>query len=140
MNKNLIRLTEGDLHRIVKKSVNSVLNEGFGDNSMMNKFVQPNPQAKQQWLQQRQQMQLPQQQSQQSFETQFPMTARQLQKPENTLDVGKYIQQMQNILNRFNKYYDIHLKTGRPLYQDDNLINMVKMMQDTLNQINGELS
>ena len=31
MNKKLIRLTEGDLHRIVKESVNRVLNEGvFG--------------------------------------------------------------------------------------------------------------
>ena len=28
MNKKLIRLTESDLHRIVKESVNNVLNEG----------------------------------------------------------------------------------------------------------------
>jgi len=30
MNKKLIRLTESDLHRIVKKSVNRVLREGLG--------------------------------------------------------------------------------------------------------------
>ena len=30
MNKKLIRLTESDLHRIVKKSVNKVLKEGIG--------------------------------------------------------------------------------------------------------------
>ena len=29
MNKKVIRLTEGDLHRIVKESINSVLNESF---------------------------------------------------------------------------------------------------------------
>lgn len=33
-NNSLIRLTEGDLHRIIKESVNKVLNEGlFGDNN-----------------------------------------------------------------------------------------------------------
>jgi hypothetical protein len=32
MNKKLIRLTEQDLHRIVKESVNGVLNEGFWGN------------------------------------------------------------------------------------------------------------
>ena len=31
-NKKLIRLTEADLHRIVKESVNNVLNEGMWDN------------------------------------------------------------------------------------------------------------
>ena len=31
MNKKLIRLTESDLHRIVKQSVNKVLKEGVGD-------------------------------------------------------------------------------------------------------------
>ena len=31
MNKKLIRLTEGDLHRIVKESVNRILNESFND-------------------------------------------------------------------------------------------------------------
>ena len=31
MNKKLIRLTEQDLHRIVKESVNRILNEGMGD-------------------------------------------------------------------------------------------------------------
>ena len=31
MNKKLIRLTESDLHKIVKESVNKVLNEAFGD-------------------------------------------------------------------------------------------------------------
>ena len=29
--KKLIRLTESDLHRIVKESVNRILNEGYGD-------------------------------------------------------------------------------------------------------------
>ena len=29
MNKRLIRLTEGDLHRIVKESVNKILSEGW---------------------------------------------------------------------------------------------------------------
>ena len=31
MNKKLIRLTESDLHKIVKESVNKVLNEGIAD-------------------------------------------------------------------------------------------------------------
>ena len=31
MNKKLIRLTESDLHRIVKESVNRVLNEAYRD-------------------------------------------------------------------------------------------------------------
>ena len=31
MNKKLIRLTESDIHKIVKESVNRVLNEGMGD-------------------------------------------------------------------------------------------------------------
>ena len=32
MNKKLIRLTEADLHRIVKQSVSKILKEGFQDN------------------------------------------------------------------------------------------------------------
>ena len=31
MNKKLIRLTEGDLHRIVKESVNKIVKEGFDE-------------------------------------------------------------------------------------------------------------
>ena len=43
MNKKLIRLTEQDLHRIVKESVNKILNEGrgrFGNmvDEVINKF------------------------------------------------------------------------------------------------------
>ena len=33
MNKNIIRLTEGDLHRIVKESVKRIIRE-FGDNAI----------------------------------------------------------------------------------------------------------
>ena len=33
MEKKLIRLTEGDLHRIIKESVNKILNEVYQDNN-----------------------------------------------------------------------------------------------------------
>ena len=34
MNKKLIRLTESDLHRIVKRSVNKVLRESYNDDDV----------------------------------------------------------------------------------------------------------
>ena len=40
MNKKLIRLTESDLHRIVKESVNRVLREGGGDNAYLQENIQ----------------------------------------------------------------------------------------------------
>ena len=40
MNKKLIRLTEGDLHRIVKQSVNKILKEGVGDNAYLQQNIQ----------------------------------------------------------------------------------------------------
>ena len=45
--KRIIRLTEGDLHRIVKKSVNRILKESFEDefNSSRDKFLQKSPNA-----------------------------------------------------------------------------------------------
>ena len=39
MNKKLIRLTESDLHRIVKESVNKTLKEGLNDNEGFEKFA-----------------------------------------------------------------------------------------------------
>lgn len=39
MNKKLIRLTESDLHRIVKESVNKILNESFNPNNEKLKFI-----------------------------------------------------------------------------------------------------
>ena len=40
MNKKLIRLTESDLHRIVKQSVNKILKEGVGDNAYLQQNIQ----------------------------------------------------------------------------------------------------
>ena len=40
MNKKLIRLTESDLHRIVKQSVNKVLKERIGDNAYLQQNIQ----------------------------------------------------------------------------------------------------
>ena len=40
MNKKLIRLTESDLHRIVKESVNKILKEGVGDNAYLQQNIQ----------------------------------------------------------------------------------------------------
>jgi len=38
--KQIIKLTESDLHRIVKESVNKVLNEGIGDNAYLQQNIQ----------------------------------------------------------------------------------------------------
>ena len=50
MKKRIIRLTEGDLHRIVKKSVNRILRESYEDdeiiaenNPLRYEVVVPNP-------------------------------------------------------------------------------------------------
>ena len=45
--KRIVRLTEGDLHRIVKRSVNRILKESFEDefNSSRDKFLQKSPNA-----------------------------------------------------------------------------------------------
>lgn len=42
-NKQIIRLTESDLHRIVKESVNMVLNEGFFDKMKSRFGKKPQP-------------------------------------------------------------------------------------------------
>lgn len=45
MNKKLIRLTESDLHRIVKRSVNKVLREGINDITPLSTHIQNNQDA-----------------------------------------------------------------------------------------------
>lgn len=40
MNKKLIRLTESDLHKIVKESVNKVINEGLWDAIEQNEYYE----------------------------------------------------------------------------------------------------
>lgn len=40
MSKKLIKLTESDLHRIVKQSVNKILKEGVGDNAYLQQNIQ----------------------------------------------------------------------------------------------------
>jgi len=129
MNRKLIRLTESDLHRIVKESVDSIVKEGFG-NMYSNNFVQPNQQAMQQGQQQMQQ---------QSFETQFPMSARQLQNPQNTMQIGKEIDTLGALAQRMKKIYMMQLKRGNGLIRGNSFGSYISAVQNTLNNIQNEL-
>ena len=50
MNKKLIRLTESDLHRIVKESVQKILNEGFFDKFYQGNIPQDDTQSNSQFI------------------------------------------------------------------------------------------